>query len=198
MAAAIGIAAIGVVSGLLGMVGFAMDLVPEKVEHATMVRICIGLSSHEGSEMGGHTPNIALFDAVGRKNGRSYINSEKRKVEEGAFTDIKIKGRKGAETRQSEYISVSQGGDNAVCIAYISMAWPDGGQRAWYGDVAKSCGQGNALGGISCYYSNTIAGDNDYKPACVWVDGDGTNGINHKGMGIHITDFTATRERTES
>ena len=38
-------------------------------------------------------------------------------------------------------------------------------------------------------------GDDDYQPACIWIDKNGSNGLRFQGFGLHITDFAATKER---
>jgi len=180
---------IGLLLGAVTMIPFLESLMPDQADQTTTVRIGVGLSTNNDANTKGNTPGIALFDVVGRSVGTQSGSSDT--IADGGFSDIKVIAPDDAAGRQAEYISVSKGGNDALCIAYISMAWPDGGKRAWYGDVGMQCGG-------FWYHSETIAGDDDYRPACVWIDGDASNGIVTQGMGIHITDFTATAERADA
>lgn len=55
--------------------------------------------------------------------------------------------------------------------------------------------------GFSCgapWYNSQIIFDEagqGYKPKCIWIDGDDSNGITTQGFGLHITDFESTKER---
>jgi hypothetical protein len=145
-------------------------------------------SSTADSLLGGNTPGIRLFDVVGRDLGEA--RGSKKTIADGGFKDIEVKLGDNLQS-QAHYISVSKGGNDALCIAYIGLTWPNGDKRAWYGDVGYSCGG-------SWYNSQTIVGENNYMPKCTWVDGDKSNGITTQGMGIHITDFVATEERAKA
>ncbi|KAF1949403.1 hypothetical protein CC80DRAFT_581401 [Byssothecium circinans] len=181
---------IGLVGGILDLAPMFGSMIPPKSGSETTVRIGVGTSINKQDSTGGDTPGIRLFDVMGRDIGQAS-GSSKAKILDGGYKDITVKAAKGMEGRQAQYISVSQGGNDALCISYISMTWSDGQNKAWYGDVGKECG------GV-WYNSQTLMGDGDYRPRCVWIDGDGTNGIKTKGMGIHITDFTATEKRAQA
>lgn len=122
---------------------------------------------------------------IGEKRG------SKSNIADGGYKDIRVTASSEQQGRQAQYISVSKGGNDALCISYIAVTWPDGQQKAWYGDVGYTCG-------AFWYNSQTIIGDNNYQPKCVWIDGDKSNGITTQGMGIHITDFVATEERAQA
>ncbi|KAF2834766.1 hypothetical protein M501DRAFT_963863 [Patellaria atrata CBS 101060] len=115
----------------------------------------------------------------------------KSNIQDGSFLDVEVSHDTEGDTRQAEYLSVSKGGDDALCIAYITVTWPDGGQRSWMGDVGKKCGS-------HWYPSHTIVDGYDSKPACMWIDGDQSYGILTEGFGVHITDFTPTQERVDA
>jgi len=180
---------IGLLLGVVTMVPFLESLTPKQVDLTTTVRIGAGLSTGSKDDTKGNIPGIALFDVMGRSVGTH--RGSKETIDDGGFKDILVEAADGASGRQAEYISISKGGDDALCVAYISMTWPDGGKRAWLGDVGKACG-------ASWYHSQTITGDDDYKPACVWIDGNDSFDIETEGMGIHITDFNATPEQSKA
>ncbi|KAF8243593.1 hypothetical protein K440DRAFT_656168 [Wilcoxina mikolae CBS 423.85] len=197
--------------GLTGitMIPFLESLIPRHIDRTTTVRIGVGLAQDD-KPMDGNIPGIRLFDNFGHPIGAHRGN--KGRIAEGGYHDIsivgeykyktvlipgprgdyhemKVKDGEGMGGRQAEYISVSKGGNDPLCIAYISVNWPDGGKNPWFGDTGKACG-------ADWYVSQTIAGSNNYRPACTWIDGDTKTGHLYQGMGIHITDFTATFERT--
>ncbi|KAJ8065162.1 hypothetical protein OCU04_005875 [Sclerotinia nivalis] len=181
--------AIGLLLGGLSLIPMAMDLFPPKVEQSTTVRIGAGTSIKSEANTAGNTPGIQLYDVVGRfvaKQGGS-----RDRIADGGYKDIKLTGGKGVGARQAQYISVSSGGNDALCISYIAVTWPDGGQQTWTGDVGFTCG-------AFWYESQTILdATTNYMPKCVWLDSDGSNGITTKAMGIHMTDFTPTDDRVE-
>jgi hypothetical protein len=94
---------------------------------------------------------------------------------------------------QGEYLSVSAGGNDAICIAYISMVWPDGIKHVWIGDIGSQCNTQR--------YESQLEINNDHlKSKCIWIDGDGRSGsgpneIGFSGFGIHMTDFVASSNR---
>lgn len=144
--------------------------------------------------IGGNVPAISLFDENGLRIGQ-HKPSKGEKVLQGHVAPVDVKSSQVEATGagiQSEYISLTMDHDDALCISYISMVWPDtqNTQRAWYGDVRYRCGG-------DWYHSELIAGDNNYKPKCTWLDANHSNKLRFQGMGIHISDFEATDERTE-
>jgi hypothetical protein len=182
------VAAISIVLGVAMMIPMIKDMLPIREPLVTTIRIYAGT----GTDTNGNAPNAAAFDLDG-----NLIGSEKGgdQVTKGAPYDYKIKmkadGRNGAAA-QTHYISLSQAGVDAICIAGISVTDPSDIQFAWYGDVAEFCG-------APWYASQTILSSKDmYMPKCVWIDGDATNGIKTKGISLHLPSFIATDERAES
>lgn len=112
-----------------------------------------------------------------------------------AFIDIKVPPGHDVGSKPAEYVSVTDGGKDALCIAYISLTNPDGGK---HGDIGKACGH-------PWYYTmlktgNIGANENEgykYQPACVCIDRDRSNGLPYQGWGMHICDFEATEERAK-
>ena len=181
---------IGLVLGAVSMAPMLKEMLPEQAaDRKTTVRIGIGTSINHTDSTGGHRPGIRIFDVMGRDIGEARGSSSKGDIiPDGGFKDIVVTSSGDTAGRQAQYISVSKGGIDAICISYIAVTWPDGQKKAWYGDVGYSCGG-------HWYNSNTIIGDGNYQPKCLWIDGDSSNGITTQGFGVHITDFTATAER---
>ncbi len=191
--------ALNVVGAITGVVSIGMmipGLVPEKDDHKPIVRIAAGLSSNIDDSTSGGTPGVTLYDIMGR-----IIRSTKGKadvIKDGAFIDIKVPFAEGVGTKPAEYVAVTDGGKDALCIAYISLTNPDGGKHVWYGDIGKTCGH-------QWYHSLLKTGKigasekegYDYQPACVWIDRDRSDGLLYQGLGMHVYDFEATEERAK-
>jgi len=184
-------AVISVVGALAGIVSIGMmipGLIPDKDEHYPVVRIAAGLSTNRADNTAGNMPGVALYDIMGRRV--AWIDGTKDILKDGAFIDIKVPFEDGVGTQPSEYIAINNGGDDALCIAYITLTNSDGTKKAWYGDVGKACG-------ADWYHSMLKTGDDDYQPSCIWIDRNRSNGLRFQGLGLHIYDFAATKERAE-
>ena len=184
-------AVIEVVGAIAGVVGVGMmipSLIPDKSKNdqETVVRIAAGLSTYSADSTSGFQPGIGLYDTMGRTIGS--VKGTTTVIKDGDFMDIKVPFAKDVGKKPTEYISVTNGGDDALCIAYIALTQPDGTKKAWYGDVGKTCG-------ADWYHSQLKTGDDDYQPSCIWIDQNGSNGLRYQGFGLHIDDFAATSER---
>ena len=185
-------AVIDVIGALAGVVGDVVrvgmmipGLLPDQDEDHTIVRVAAGLSSNEGDTTSGKQPSIGLYDIVGRTIGSTHGHGT---IKDGDFNDISVPFADGVGKKPTEYISVANGGDDALCIAYLALTQPDGTKKAWYGDVGKACG-------ADWYHSLLKTGDDDYQPSCIWIDKNRSNGLRFQGLGLHINDFAATDER---
>ncbi|KAI9642417.1 hypothetical protein NHQ30_009222 [Ciborinia camelliae] len=178
---------IGILFGAISLLPMLSTTQPDLTAQTSTIRIAAGTSINSKDSTSGNTPGIRLFDVVGRAIGEKA--GSKKKIADGSFADIQIVAPKDVGARQAQYMSVVSGGNDALCIAYISVTWPDGGQQTWTGDIGKQCGG-------FWYESQTIMDPStNYMPKCTWIDSDDSNGIKTKGMGIHITDFTPTDDR---
>lgn len=176
-----------VVSGIsVGMM--IPGLLPDKDEHKTVVRIAVGLTSNRDDTTAGNQPGVHLYDIMGRSIGRQKGSSSI--IKDGDFVDISVPFDDGVGKEPTEYLSINEWGDDALCIAYIALTQPDGTKKAWYGDIAKTCG-------ADWYHSLLKTGDDDYQPSCIWIDRNRSNGLRYRGLGLHINDFAATPERAE-
>lgn len=184
-----GMAVFNVVGTILGLGMMLPGLIPEKDEHQTIIRIGAGLSMDESASTSGNKPGVHLYDVMGRSIG-STGGSKHSKILDGDFMDISVPFDYGVGKKPTEYLSIANGGNDALCIAYIAVTQPDGTKKAWYGDIAKSCG-------ADWYHSQLKTGDDDYQPACIWIDRDHSYGLRFQGLGMHIIDFAATDERAE-
>ena len=179
-------AVFNVIATLVGVGMMIPGLIPQQDEHEPVVRIAAGLSSNLADTTAGAQPGIRLYDIMGRRIGS--VRWSEDSIEDGAFRDLKVPFDDGVGTKPAEYISVVNGGDDALCIAYIAITQPDGTHKAWYGDIAKACG-------ADWYHSLLKTGDDDYQPSCIWIDKNNSNGLRFQGFGLHFNDFAATEER---
>ncbi len=177
---------VGVITGIIGIGMMIPATLPERDGAHTVVKIAAGLTTNATDSTAGNEPGIALYDIMGRRIGARM--GKKKKILDGSYATIKVPFDKGVGNKPTEYISITNGGHDGLCIAYIALTQPDGTKRAWYGDVGKLCG-------ADWYLSQLKTGEDDYMPACIWIDRDHSYGLRHQGFGLHITDFTATEER---
>ena len=170
MAAALPMLIVDGIGALAGVVGVGMmipGLLPQVDLHQPVVRVAAGLSWKESDTTSGNQPGISLFDVRGRHIGK--MDGKQDRIKDGDFVDISVPFDVGVGKKPVEYISVSKGGNDALCIAYLALTQPDGTKKAWYGDVGKACG-------ANWYHSLLKTGDDDYQPSCIWIDGDKSNG----------------------
>ena len=107
---------------------------------------------------------------------------------EGKYIEYDInhdQGHDGAD--QAAYIMLSNPNDDAVCISavYITDAKVN---TVWTGDIGHKCGMSWGL-------SQRDIGEKHTRPKCVWLDNDGTNGINAQAMSFHILDMVGNPDR---
>ena len=151
--------AIGVISGVLGIVQFGIDNFAEPESKGSTVRIAVGLDYDNGlNNAGGDLPDIRLFNEAG---GFLGMVADPGKVDSGGFADITV-DHDDDSTQQAAYTLFSANND-AICIAYASITWPSGDQYSWIGDWGHQCGG-------SWYYSNYFISGTDRKPDCLWID----------------------------
>lgn len=154
---------------------------------ATNVRVLLGASTDEADSLGGNTPGVSLWDfnghAIGFTDGKSTV------IGQADFVDITVFPRTQGNNVPANYVSITNGGDDGICIAGISLTFPDSSQAGFDANVAATCG---------AFWANSntqILGQPPgprLEPAkCIWLDRDGSFGHIHQGMGLHIPSFSA-------
>lgn len=81
--------------------------------------------------LGGNVPWIVMWDDEGKwigAGGGGYGPN-------GSPVTFRANHNETVGYPQAKYLAVSATGDDAICIAFISVAWPDGQKRMWLGDV---------------------------------------------------------------
>ena len=149
--------AIGVISGVLGIIQFAADTFPARNEVSSTVRIAVGLDGGGLDNAGGDLPEVRLFNEAGDWIG--FI-SDTGTVDSGGFADITVE--QDGNSQQPTY-TLFTAKENAICIAYAAITWPSGDEYSWIGDWGRQCG-------ASWYYSNYFISGSNHKPDCMWID----------------------------
>ncbi|KAI1160787.1 hypothetical protein F5B18DRAFT_486877 [Nemania serpens] len=168
--------AIGLISGVLGIIQFGMDNLPQEESVGSTIRVTVGLDVPGNlNNAGGDLPDIRLFNEAGQFLG---IKADPGEVKSGEFGDITIEHNHNSG-QQAAYTLFSAN-NNAICIAYASITWPSGDQYAWVGDWGHQCGG-------SWYYSNVYISASGAKPDCLWIDGN--NDQPQTGFQVHWPEF---------
>ncbi|KAI1319037.1 hypothetical protein F5Y16DRAFT_418286 [Xylariaceae sp. FL0255] len=161
---------VGFIAGSLGIWGFGTNLIPDATNQA---------SNYQNA--GGGIQNMKTYNEYGAligsgRNGNEYIGN-------GNPGQISCPQDNAQQAATTEFYA----DNDAICLAYITATWPDGQQWGWVGDWGMECGLLWYESGIQLQSS---AG-NGSSPACTWVDGDHTNGIQAGVIGISWSSFKA-------
>ncbi|KAF1965082.1 hypothetical protein BU23DRAFT_561413 [Bimuria novae-zelandiae CBS 107.79] len=173
-----------VIADTISIAQFIASLIPQPMVSVNTVRVIAGT----GDNTDGAAPDVATFDINGYIQG---ITRGGQRLQKGADYDAQVKVVNPDAAVQANYVQLMAGGNDALCIAGISVMTDDQGAFGWTGDFGYYCG-------APWYYSSTVIGGNNYMPKCVWIDGDASSGIMTKGLGIHLPSFAATAERASS
>ncbi|PHH66268.1 hypothetical protein CDD81_7861 [Ophiocordyceps australis] len=125
----------------------------------------------------GALQSIRLFNkfdqVIGSEDGWLYVPSGK--CEEWV---IALYG--GEE--QVAYIQLEATTD-AICVPLVALRGPDETEMGWLGDWGRECG-------LKWFMSNyKVSEESNYRPACTWLDYDGSSGIQVAKLKIHLPSF---------
>lgn len=155
---------------------------------------------NDGGGFAGSKPGVALWDFKGRVIGTTFGSSDN--VPEGNFVDVEVVASGAVGDVPAEYLSITAGGNDPICVAGLTATFPDGSQAAWSADVASLCSN---ITGAKVFLSHDGMTDVDSgkttKPHCVWITQNHEEGVPHQGFGIHLPDFagiTANRQDSYS
>ena len=90
------------------------------------------------ASLGGNTPGVAWWDDLGEVVRQAFESGQK--IPQGSFAGIKINASNTVGNVPPTYMSVTNGGDDAVCIQSISLTSPNGERGGFAGGVLKQCG----------------------------------------------------------
>ncbi|KAI0103409.1 hypothetical protein F4814DRAFT_96523 [Daldinia grandis] len=170
------IEAIGVLSGVLGILQFGIDHFPKDDGPKSTVRVTVGLDTPGGlNNAGGDLPDVRLFNEAGEFLG---IKVDPGSVSDGGFGDIEI-SHNDDSNQQPAYALFSANND-AICIAHAVVTFPGNERYTWVGDWGRQCGG-------SWYYSNIYVDSSNRKVDCLWIDGN--NDQPQSGFQVHWPEF---------
>ncbi|KAJ2996616.1 hypothetical protein NUW58_g915 [Xylaria curta] len=170
------VSTLGIISEVVGLVSFGMDLLPEQESVASKIRIAVGLDMKDGlTNGGGDLPDVRLFNEAGDFIGMS---ADPGTVRSGEYGDITVQHNSGSK-QQATYALFSAN-DDAICIVYAGITWPSGERYGWMGDWGRACGG-------TWYYSNIYVSETAEKPDCVWIDAN--NDQPQTGFQVHWPEF---------
>ena len=188
MAAAVGVLdVLGIVGGTIGVLPYLSDFFAPDPKAATNVRLVLGSSVNGAAQSyGGNTPGASLWDFNG--NAIGFTDGIKTFLPQGNFVDITVNPDPAIGNIQAEYVSISNGGNDAICIGGLALTFPDGSKAGFSTNVAAAC---DALWSNSqTPVLDQQASGQVENPKCIWIDRDGSNGIPHQGMGLHLPSFS--------
>lgn len=81
-----------------------------------------------------NVPDVRLWDKDGHFIG---INTDLRRIKEGSYVDVSVRD---TSTGKPTY-AVLAANNNAICLSYIRMVWPDDQNWGWVGNWARTCGK---------------------------------------------------------
>ena len=156
------------------------NLIPQPPVHATTsVSIGIGLCATTADSCGGNTPGVTLWNErgqfIGETSGTSQIHPDDQPI------SILVEGRDSVGNDVA-YVSVTNGGDDAICINLISVADSVGVPKSLSGDVFFTCG-------ADWFPSSQVIDNEGSTPKCVWLDRNASNGLRFQALGFHTGSF---------
>ena len=175
------------------------SLVPPK-DNSNLITTCKILAGTNDFQ-DGDLPALHLFDRNGDTIGISEGESigPDKGLGKGGSKDVKIQQFDVQKSiADLSYLSVVNGGNNAVCISMITCTTPSGLAYSFSGDIAMTC---DGVGGMKVpwFWGNKSVsqppGKAEVQPACFYVDGDASDGLIIQGVGIHMESFRSSEGR---
>ncbi|KAK7429152.1 hypothetical protein QQZ08_004367 [Neonectria magnoliae] len=117
----------GFVGSALGIIQFGMANFAQPETAKSVIKIGVGLDTKNGlNNAGGDLPDVRLFNEDGEFLGMSADPGD---IDDGSTQEIQIEHHDD-NGQQATYALFSTN-DDAICIAYASITWPDGNEYAW-------------------------------------------------------------------
>ncbi|KAK7754166.1 hypothetical protein SLS62_003743 [Diatrype stigma] len=169
-------------NGQLRLYNMALDTEPFKAGVTTTLFMAGGMTTdNDGMNMGGRSPDARMWDSQCRfptAGLRLGLNP----IKPGEILKTEM-----AQQGQVQFPwTLFSGNDDAVCLSWTAVTWPDQSAYVWSGDWARVCRR-------HWYYSGTFLQGTDRKPACQWIDLDGDTP--ETGFSLHWPSFTMDREK---
>lgn len=172
---------IGLVLGGVGLIqGIESIFKPQTPpDQTTIVQITLG-TGDLSSSLSGNVPGVSLWDVEGQSIGGAFGTNS---IEpQGNTISIPVVADPIVGNVAAQYIAVTNGGNDAICIAAVGVTFPTGQQTAFMTNIGVNC---NA----DWYPSLPVIPASNLRSSCIWIDRDGSNGLRFQGFGVHLTDF---------
>ncbi|KAI2634004.1 hypothetical protein GGS21DRAFT_123163 [Xylaria nigripes] len=171
----------GVIAGTLGIIAIGKTHFPVSKGTHSSIRVAAALDTTNGTQNpGGGLPTMHLYDETGHMVGTSR---KQQRVRSGEYVDISVP-LWIKSPRQPTY-ALFGSRNRAICIAYMTTTWVDGGQYAWVGDWGHKCGG-------RWYYSNVYLSPSGITPDCFWISKNNTTP--ETGFQIHWPEFAPSAD----
>ncbi|KAK9773300.1 hypothetical protein SCAR479_10029 [Seiridium cardinale] len=162
MAAAV--EAIGVLSGILGIVQFGIDNFADDSTSGSTIKVAVALEGADGNpptNTGGDLPDVRIWNLYGEFVG---ITTDPGTVDPGNLGEV------GVEHDNQGVYSLFSANDDAICVAWVTTTYSDdrgGNEYAVSGDFGRECG--------GTWYASGMfpQSDSEYQPDCFWIDANG-------------------------
>lgn len=142
----------------------------------------------KSSSLGGNVPGIASWEFVGNPIG--HTNGTKEILAQDSFIDIEVEPENGIGNIQANYISVTNGGVDAICVSGFTVTFPDGAKAGFSANtVAGKC---DAQWSMAFNSVIQATGLNTGEPLakCIWIDRNKSNDLRFQGFALHLPSFT--------
>ncbi|KAG5956533.1 hypothetical protein E4U58_006546 [Claviceps cyperi] len=175
--------AFSIFTGGLGLFTFTqhnfIDYRPEGVGY----RFAVGLDGagpwgNSLTNAGGNLPDIRAFNELGDLLGTT-VNDNTYCASGRTDCDSEV-----VDVHEQPTYTLFSANNDAICLAYVTVTFPEGSKYAWTGNWAKYCG-------APWFYSDIFVPNNKGadKVLCSWMDGNGDQPIT--GIQVHWPDYDA-------
>jgi hypothetical protein len=102
-------------------------------DQTAIVQITLGQGNLSDS-LGGNMPGVNLWDVEGQSIGRAFGSSTI--IPQGNTVSNPVVANKTVGNVPAEYMAVTNGGDDAICITTIGITYPTGQRAAFMTNIA--------------------------------------------------------------
>lgn len=164
-------------------------------EHSDRERI------YKDRSFGGSAPTISLFNANGDRVGFLRNKGGKNTIKQNQPKDLMIDYIEGGNTEKAEYMTVTAGGNDAICISAIWLTHPASSDSYAFlpGEVAHVCQQHDpeknyytSQSSTSIQFKGPDGNVKEARPRCMWIDkpdNKGRSATHFQGFQVHLPDF---------
>ncbi|KAG6040701.1 hypothetical protein E4U41_007376 [Claviceps citrina] len=170
----------GLFTGGLGIFSFAQHNFIERQREGVGFRFAVGLdgAGPKGkglTQAGGTLPDIRVFnehgDPLGRTLNKNYCGSGDTNCDSTVYN-----------VNEQPTYTLFTGNDDAICMAYVTVTFPEDTKYAWTGNWARACHRPWYYSDI---YVQSDAGAD--KVMCAWLDANGDSKTT--GIQVHWPEF---------